>query len=86
MSELTRREFLQASTAGGAALLAQGVPLPAQEAKDKLPQRVLGKTGVRVPFLRNGAATVRSDNDSYASKKPCAPLPRAWTMRSGMRS
>jgi aryl-alcohol dehydrogenase-like predicted oxidoreductase len=58
MSELTRREFLQAGAASGAVLLAQGVPLQAQEAKDKLPQRVLGKTGVRVPILGLGTVAV----------------------------
>ena len=32
------------------------------------------------------AALDRSEMSSVASNTPCAPVPRAWTMRSGIRS
>jgi hypothetical protein len=44
------------------------------------------KTGVfRAGSFRN-PAFVYCESGSYTWKKPCAPAPRAWTTRSGMRS
>jgi aryl-alcohol dehydrogenase-like predicted oxidoreductase len=52
---VSRREFLQAAGAG-AALAAAGPALWADDPPGRLPQRVLGKTGVRVPVLGLGTA------------------------------
>jgi aryl-alcohol dehydrogenase-like predicted oxidoreductase len=56
----SRRDFVRAG-AGGAALLL-GNTLPAWADSDKLPRRVLGKTGVMVPIL--GLGTVALGNRS----------------------
>lgn len=55
--ELTRRDFLR--TTAAAATLAAGITggEEAAAAADKLPMRVLGKTGVRVPILGFGTAS-----------------------------
>jgi aryl-alcohol dehydrogenase-like predicted oxidoreductase len=64
-SRLSRRDFVLAGAAGAAALL--GNPLPVWgEGKAKLPQRALGKTGVKVPIL--GLGTVAVGNVSDAKK------------------
>lgn len=55
---LSRREFVRAGAAGAALLL--GNTLPAWGEGAKLPQRALGKTGVRVPIL--GLGTVAFGN------------------------
>ncbi|MCS6859723.1 MAG: aldo/keto reductase [Abditibacteriales bacterium] len=49
----TRRDFLK-TTAAGAAVV--GLALSETAAAEKVPQRVLGKTGVRVPILGFGTA------------------------------
>jgi uncharacterized protein len=59
---MRRREFVGLS----AAALAAGVSapmLPAEEAKPKLPQRVLGRTGVKVGILGIGGAGFLTDTD-----------------------
>ncbi len=56
MSNLTRRDFLQATAAGTSLLL--GGTLLAEESGGKLPQRVFGKTGVKVPILGLGTVAV----------------------------
>ena len=43
-------------------------------------------TSVRSPARWNRSARVTSASDSYVSKNPWAPNPRAWTTRSGIRS
>ena len=43
-------------------------------------------TGVCSPTSVRILAVVYLASDSVSSKKPCTPVPRAWTMRSGMRS
>jgi aryl-alcohol dehydrogenase-like predicted oxidoreductase len=56
MSRPSRRQFLKAASAG-AALAAAGTAAPAAPEKPaKLPQRVLGKTGVSVPAVGLGTA------------------------------
>ena len=55
---LNRRDFIRASAAS-AFLLGNVLPLPAEE-KNKLPQRVFGKTNVKVPIL--GLGTVAAGN------------------------
>jgi predicted aldo/keto reductase-like oxidoreductase len=58
---LNRRDFLRASAAG-AFLLGNSLPLPADD-KTKLPQRVFGKTNVKVPILGLGTVAVGSIAD-----------------------
>src|SRR5262249_27764467 len=53
---LSRRDFVLAGTAG-ALLLGNVLPIPADE-KTKLPQRVLGKTGAKVPILGLGTVAL----------------------------
>jgi aryl-alcohol dehydrogenase-like predicted oxidoreductase len=61
---LSRRDFVRTGLAGAAALLGNSLPLQAADAK--LPQRVLGKTGVKVPIL--GLGTVAVGNVADAKK------------------
>ena len=70
---LSRREFVQAGAAGAALLLGNAPPLKAEGAA-KLPQRVLGKTGVQVPILGLGTVAVGNVSDR---KKAVALLHRA---------
>ena len=42
--------------------------------------------GLLLRVLQERRPRSASDIDLYGWKKPCAPEPRAWTMRSGMRS
>jgi aryl-alcohol dehydrogenase-like predicted oxidoreductase len=68
MSELTRRDFLHATAAGGTLLLADGTLRGGAE-KAKLPQRLLGSTGVKVPVLGLGtvaAGNIPNDKDAIA--------------------
>jgi aryl-alcohol dehydrogenase-like predicted oxidoreductase len=58
---LSRREFVLAG-ASGAVLLGNAPPVPAAD-KDKLPQRLLGKTGVKVPILGLGTVALGSIAD-----------------------
>jgi predicted aldo/keto reductase-like oxidoreductase len=68
---LNRRDFVKA--AGVAALLGNVLPLRAEE-KNKLPQRVFGKTNVKVPILGLGTVVVGSLPDE---KKAAAFLNKA---------
>jgi aryl-alcohol dehydrogenase-like predicted oxidoreductase len=68
---LSRRDFVR--TAGAALLLGNALPAWA-EGGGKLPQRVLGKTGVRVPILGLGTVAVGNLPDA---KKAVALLNRA---------
>src|SRR5437899_12607723 len=69
---LSRRAFVRTGLAGAASLL--GNVLPVRSAEAKLPQRVLGKTGVRVPILGLGTVAVGNVSDR---KKAVALLNRA---------
>jgi predicted aldo/keto reductase-like oxidoreductase len=59
---LSRRDFVRTGLAGTAALLGNALPLHAADAK--LPQRVLGKTGVKVPILGLGTVAVGNLTDA----------------------
>jgi hypothetical protein len=59
---LSRRDFVRAGAAGAALLLGNAAPLKAEGAA-KLPQRVLGKTGVKVPILGLGTVAVGNVSD-----------------------
>jgi aryl-alcohol dehydrogenase-like predicted oxidoreductase len=69
--DVSRRDFLRAASAG-AALAASG-PLQAADAPAKLPQKVLGKTGVSVPVLGLGTAPVGkiAEKDAVAFYHRC---------------
>ncbi len=60
---LSRREFVRAGAAGAALLLGNSLPIWGDDAKTKLPQRVLGKTGVKVPILGLGTVAVGNLTD-----------------------
>jgi aryl-alcohol dehydrogenase-like predicted oxidoreductase len=62
MSSLSRRDFVRTGLAGAAALL--GNTLPIYSADAKLPERVLGKTGVKVPILGLGTVAVGNVGDA----------------------
>lgn len=65
MSEMTRRDLLKASVAAGAALpLACARPQSPTACGPALPQRVLGKTGVRVTILGLGCAWIAKDTST----------------------
>jgi aryl-alcohol dehydrogenase-like predicted oxidoreductase len=53
---VSRRDFLKAATAGAALAAAVTTPVAAADKPAKLPQKVLGKTGVSVPVLGLGTA------------------------------
>jgi aryl-alcohol dehydrogenase-like predicted oxidoreductase len=72
-SSLSRRRFLRASAASAAALLGNTVPSRG-EGRAQLPQRVLGKTGVKVPILGLGTVALGNLGDK---KKAVALLNRA---------
>src|SRR5947209_8621767 len=55
---VSRREFIRAGAAGAAVLLGNTLPSWGDDAAVKLPQRVLGKTGVKVPILGLGTVAV----------------------------
>jgi uncharacterized protein len=67
MSDLSRRGFLQSTAATGAVLLSRGLPLTADEPPAKLPERTLGKTGVRVPILGLGTVALGAIADEKAA-------------------
>jgi aryl-alcohol dehydrogenase-like predicted oxidoreductase len=69
---LSRRDFVRAGAAGVAVLLGNTLPLRGQGAA--LPQRVLGKTGVKVPILGLGTVAVGNVADE---KKAVALINRA---------
>ena len=54
----SRREFLRAGASSAALFLGNSLPLRADTGSGKLPQRVLGKTGVQVPILGMGTVAV----------------------------
>src|SRR5262245_9044733 len=70
---VSRRDFVRAGAAGAALLLGNSLPVWG-DGKAKLPQRVLGKTGVRVPILGLGTVAVGNLTDA---KKAVALLNRA---------
>ena len=70
---LSRRDFVRAGAAGAAVLLGNTLPLRAGRA-DGMPQRVLGKTGVKVPILGLGTVAVGNVSDR---KQAVALLHRA---------
>jgi hypothetical protein len=57
-TDLSRRGFLHAGAAGAALLLGNPLSARADDPPAKLPQRVLGKTGVKVPILGLGTVAV----------------------------
>jgi predicted aldo/keto reductase-like oxidoreductase len=72
---LSRRDFVRAGAAGVAVLLGNALPVRAEGAV--LPQRVLGKTGVKVPILGLGTVAVGNVGDE---KKAVALLNKAIDM------
>src|SRR5438876_8926597 len=70
---MNRRDFVRAAGAAGVYLLGNTLPLPAEE-KNKLPQRVFGKTNVKVPILGLGTVAVGNIADE---KKAVALLNKA---------
>jgi predicted aldo/keto reductase-like oxidoreductase len=72
-SVLSRREFVRAGAAGAAVLLGNTLPIWG-EGGARLPQRVLGKTGVQVPILGLGTVAVGNVTDR---KKAIALLHKA---------
>jgi aryl-alcohol dehydrogenase-like predicted oxidoreductase len=60
---LSRRDFVRAGAAGAAAVLLGNVP-PLFAEGARLPQRPLGKTGVRVPILGLGTVAVGNVSDA----------------------
>jgi aryl-alcohol dehydrogenase-like predicted oxidoreductase len=58
-NQLTRREFVQRSAVGMAAISAAGLSASCSQAKekDKLPKRELGKTGLQVSMLAFGSGS-----------------------------
>lgn len=64
---ITRRDFLQ-TTAAGAAVAAAATQLKADESA-KLPQRTLGKTGVKVPILGLGTVALGAISDQKEAHK-----------------
>src|SRR6266851_924908 len=57
-SSLSRRDFIRAGTAGAALLLGNTLPSWGDSPTAKLPERLLGKTGVKVPILGLGTVAV----------------------------
>jgi aryl-alcohol dehydrogenase-like predicted oxidoreductase len=64
---LSRRDFIRAGTAGAALLLGNALPSWGDDGAAKLPQRVLGKTGVKVPILGLGTVAVGNVTDEKAA-------------------
>jgi aryl-alcohol dehydrogenase-like predicted oxidoreductase len=63
-SSLSRRDFIRVGTAGAALLLGNTVPTFGDGgAAQLLPQRLLGKTGVKVPILGLGTVAVGNLSD-----------------------
>jgi hypothetical protein len=71
---LSRREFVRAGACGATVLLGNVLPTWGKDAGAALPQRVLGKTGVKVPILGLGTVAVGAIADE---KKAVALLNRA---------
>ena len=71
-SSLSRRDFVRSGLAGTAALLGNVLPVHAADAK--LPQRTLGKTGIKVPILGLGTVAVGNVTDA---KKAVALINKA---------
>ena len=55
---LSRRDFIRSGAAGAALLLGNALPTWADSGAGKLPERPLGKTGVKVPILGLGTVAV----------------------------
>ncbi len=72
-ASLSRRDFLRAGAAGAAVLLGNTPPMRG-EGGARLPQRPLGKTGVRVPILGLGTVALGNLGDK---KKAVALLHKA---------
>jgi len=72
-SLLSRRDFVRAGAAGAALVLGNTLPAWA-EGGTRLPQRLLGKTGVKVPILGLGTVAVGNQSDR---KKAAALLHQA---------
>ena len=64
---LSRRDFIRAGTAGAAVLLGNTLPSWGEGSTAKLPQRLLGKTGVKVPILGLGTVAVGNLTDEKAA-------------------
>lgn len=70
---LNRRTFLGAAAAAGIAAKAQANPAPAKTiaTTGALPDRVFGKTGITLPVLAHGTATlISSESDYYGVPVP----------------
>src|SRR5262245_21065374 len=57
-ADFSRRDFVRAGAVGAAVLLGNALPCWGEPPNDKLPQRVLGKTGVKVPILGLGTVAL----------------------------
>jgi aryl-alcohol dehydrogenase-like predicted oxidoreductase len=55
---LSRRDFVRAGAAGATLLLGNTLPAWSADVREKLPQRLLGKTGVQVPILGLGTVAL----------------------------
>jgi aryl-alcohol dehydrogenase-like predicted oxidoreductase len=64
---LSRRDFIRVGTAGAALLLGNTLPSRSDSGTSPLPQRLLGKTGVRVPILGLGTVAVGNVADEKAA-------------------
>jgi aryl-alcohol dehydrogenase-like predicted oxidoreductase len=67
-SRLSRREFVRAGAAGVGLLLGNALPAWTKEEGGKLPQRVLGKTGVKVSILGLGTVAMGNLSDRKAAE------------------
>jgi aryl-alcohol dehydrogenase-like predicted oxidoreductase len=67
---LSRRGFLGAGAAGATLLLGNSLPVWSDQPRTRLPQRTLGRTGVRVPILGLGTVAV----GSISNQKEAAAL------------
>jgi aryl-alcohol dehydrogenase-like predicted oxidoreductase len=63
---LSRRDFVKTGATGAALFLGGSLPLEGGHTRSKLPERTLGKTGVKVPIL--GLGTVAVGNQSNVKK------------------
>jgi aryl-alcohol dehydrogenase-like predicted oxidoreductase len=71
--DLSRRDFLRATGAAGAVALASAESIGADREKAALPQKLLGRTGVKVPVLGLGTAPAgfRKEKEAVAFYNQC---------------
>jgi uncharacterized protein len=64
---LSRRDFIRAGAAGATLLLGNALPSWGDDGTAKVPQRLLGKTGVKVPILGLGTVAVGNVTNEKAA-------------------